>query len=88
LADDHVSHRSRWGNYTTLSNELLQADDLTRQLDLGRAVLFGRLAAPPQLVAKQDGQAIAQPDLTVIVRVVIPVGRSIEIQQTLPKLIK
>lgn len=74
-------------SYTSLSNELLQSDDFSRQLDLGRAVLFGRLAVPSRTVVKAAGQTFT-PDLTVIVRLVLPVGRSTEIQQSLPKLVK
>lgn len=73
--------------YTSLGNELLQSDDFSRQLDLGRAVLFGRLAAPSRTAITAAGQTFT-PDLTVIVRLVLPVGRSTEIQQSLPKLVK
>ncbi len=73
-------------SYTTLSNELLSADDFSRQLDLGRAVLFGRLAAPSRLAAKQSGKTLTADEQTVLVRVVIPVRRSTEIERTLPKI--
>jgi hypothetical protein len=74
-------------SYTSLGNELLQSDDFSRQLDLGRAVLFGRLDAASRTAVKATGQTFT-PDLTVIVRLVLPVGRSTEIQQSLPKLVK
>lgn len=74
--------------YTSLANELLHSDDLSRQLDMGRAVLFGKLAAPSRVETQADGQVIKPTEATVIVRLVLPVGRSTEIQQALPKLVK
>lgn len=73
-------------SYTTLTNDLLQNDDFSRQLELGRAVIFGRLEAPSRLVINRIGQPVTADELTVVVRMVIPVGRSTEIQRTLPKL--
>lgn len=75
-------------SYTTLTNELLHTDDFSRQLELGRAVILGRLQALSRLTVQRDGTAVAAEELTVLVRLVIPVGRSTEIQRTLPKLDK
>ncbi|HET6425790.1 MAG TPA: hypothetical protein VFG20_19020 [Planctomycetaceae bacterium] len=75
-------------SYTSLSNELLQADDLSRQLALGRAVLFGRLEAPSSMTIKAAGETVAPTESTVIVRLILPVGRSTELPTTLPKLVE
>lgn len=76
------------GSYTTLANDLLHTDDLSRQLELGRAVVLGRVVAPSRIAIQRTGQIVTADELTVVVRLVIPVGRSTEIQRTLPKLDK
>lgn len=81
-------HETGAKNYTTLANELLDTDDFSRQLELGRAVILGRLESPSRLAIHRDGIPVTADELTVVVRIVIPVGRSTEIQRTLPKLDK
>lgn len=74
--------------YTTLNNELLNTDDFSRQLELGRAVILGQFNGPSQTAIHRDGTPVIPDEATVVVRIVIPVGRSTEIQRVLPKLDK
>lgn len=79
-------HRQSGGkSYTSLTNDWLQDDDFTRQLDLGRAVIFGRLEAPPAAELTIAGERITPQRADLFVRIVLPVRRSGEIQRTLPK---
>lgn len=80
-------HRQAGGkSYTGLTNDWLIDDDCSRQLELGRAVLFGRLVAPPTSTVRVNGDTPLTPEAShVFVRIVLPVTRSGEIIRTLPK---
>lgn len=80
-------HRQAGGkSYTGLTNDWLIDDDCTRQLELGRAVLFGRLVTSPAADVKIVGGSPLVPETSqVFVRIVVPVSRSGEIVRTLPK---
>ncbi len=73
------------GGYTGLTNHWLHDDDLSRQLELGHAVLFGRLESPAAASLTVNGQPLAAGRSTVVVRLVLPVRKSGEILRTLPK---
>lgn len=79
-------HQAAGGSdYSGLSNHMLANHDLTPQLQLGRAVLFGRLTPPSGTTISRDGQP-AHPDRhDVFVRIVLPVESSGEIVRDLPK---
>lgn len=82
-------HKAAGGTgYTRLQNELLIDDDLTRQLELGRAVLFGRLESPPWITTQINGEQLAADRTDVFVRLVLPVRRSGEVVRELPKFVK
>jgi len=79
-------HRKAGGrDYTGLSNDWLLNDDCSRQLDLGRAVLFGRLDVASRADVEIDGVAVQPQRQDVFVRIVLPVRRSGEVIRTLPK---
>ncbi|GIX04546.1 MAG: hypothetical protein KatS3mg114_0415 [Planctomycetaceae bacterium] len=70
--------------YTTLTNQLIAELDLSRQLEMGRAVLLGRLAAaPPAVYATIPKPAIQRQE--VFVRLVFPVPRSVDVLRELPR---
>jgi hypothetical protein len=71
--------------YTGLANQWLDQDDLSRQLDLGRAVLFGRLEGEPWAAVRVNDAELPADRNDVYVRVVLPVRRSGEIVRELPK---
>ncbi|MDZ4688083.1 MAG: hypothetical protein SH850_23665, partial [Planctomycetaceae bacterium] len=71
--------------YSRLDNELLLDDDLTRQLKLGRAVLFGRLDAASWVETRVNREEVPPDRNDVFVRLVLPVRRSGEIVRELPK---
>jgi hypothetical protein len=73
-------------NYTTLANHLLADHDLSRQLDLGRAVLFGRLAALPATAIETNEHRITADRHDLFVRILLPVERSGDFIPELPKL--
>ena len=60
--------------YTGLTNRLLETEDLSHLLKLGRAVLFGRLKAPVATV-QLDGKQISPDRETTFVRIVLPVKK-------------
>lgn len=63
--------------YTGLTNTLLHDFDLSRELRLGRAVLFGRIdrpAAQPHV----NGEAVEPSHQATFIRIVLPVERSTE----------
>jgi hypothetical protein len=60
--------------YTELTNRLLEKEDLSHLLKLGRAVLFGRLNSPVASI-KLDGQEIAPDRETTFIRIVLPVTK-------------
>uniref|UniRef100_A0A7C2JYL1 DUF4350 domain-containing protein n=1 Tax=Schlesneria paludicola TaxID=360056 RepID=A0A7C2JYL1_9PLAN len=72
-------------NYTTLANHLLADHDLSRQLQLGRAVLFGRLSAPPVAAVERSGEAVAPTRHDLFVRIVLPVRHTGEVLRVLPR---
>jgi hypothetical protein len=72
-------------NYTGLANDGLPGDDLSRELELGRAVLFGRMDAATWLETKINGAALEPDRRDVFVRLVLPVRRSGEFVRELPK---
>lgn len=71
--------------YTHLHNDLLTDADLTRQLQLGRAVLFGRLDAKSWITTTINREELPPDHGEVFVRLVLPVRRSGEIVRELPK---
>jgi hypothetical protein len=73
-------------SYTTLTNHLLATHDLSRQLDLGRAVLFGRLQTAPPAAVERNGQPSPPTRSDVLVRLVLPVERSGDILRELPRM--
>ncbi len=72
--------------YTGLTNTLLADADLTRQLDAGRAIFFGRLNTAPRLGFARNGETVTPDETTVLVRMVLPVRKSGSIPRVLPKL--
>ncbi len=82
-------HRAAGGReYTGLSNDALFDHDLSRQLELGHAVLFGRLVGPPEAAASviESMPRLEQAGRTdVYMRLVIPVKRGDEVVRALPK---
>jgi hypothetical protein len=82
-------HRAAGGReYTGLSNDALFDHDLSRQLEMGHAVLFGRLVGPPEAAASviESMPRLEQAGRTdVYVRLVIPVKRDDEVVRALPK---
>ncbi|HUQ72938.1 MAG TPA: hypothetical protein VM165_25645 [Planctomycetaceae bacterium] len=79
-------HKAAGGTgYSRLDNELLLDSDLTRQLELGRAVLFGRLDAASWVETRVNGEELPPDRSDVFVRLVLPVRRSGEIVRELPK---
>jgi len=77
-------------SYTSLTNRLLDADDLSRQLQLGRVVLFGRFVedSPAPDTLEVDGVPLSPDRADVFVRLVLPVKKTAEIPRFLPKLIE
>jgi hypothetical protein len=71
--------------YSTLTNHLLADRDLSRQLQLGRAVLFGRLSPASGAAVQREGQAVTADRHDTFVRLVLPVRRSGEVVRELPK---
>lgn len=69
--------------YTGLSNLTAEQLDLSEQLRLGRAVLFARIETPLSQVTLDD-QALEQQQQSTYLRVVIPVKKSVNIQNELP----
>jgi hypothetical protein len=79
-------HQAAGGaDYSGLSNHLLTDHDLTRQLQLGRAVLFGRLTPASGAAIERDGQPMTPNRHDVFVRIVFPVKTIGEIPRVLPK---
>lgn len=62
------------GKYTGLTNRLLETEDLSHLLKLGRAVLFGRLNAPVATV-QLDGADTAPSRESTFIRIVLPVKK-------------
>ena len=60
--------------YTGLTNRLLETEDLSRLLKLGRAVLFGRLNSPVADV-QLDGKQISPDREITFIRIVLPVKK-------------
>lgn len=71
--------------YTGLTNTGLEQHDFSRQLDLGRAVLFGRLESTPAAAITVNGTTKPAELSVVYVRLVIPVQSSGEVLRVLPK---
>ncbi|HEY4261406.1 MAG TPA: hypothetical protein VGM98_14660, partial [Schlesneria sp.] len=74
--------------YTGLTNRLLEKEDLSHLLRLGRAVLFGRLNSP--IVSLElNGKEVAPDRETTFVRIVLPVKKvSMDLRPTLERLDK
>jgi hypothetical protein len=70
--------------YTRLTNQLLSRHDLSRLLDLERAVLFGRLRSSPGHAIERNGQQVTPDRRETLVRVVLPVRRTVDIIRELP----
>ncbi len=74
--------------YTGLTNRLLEKEDLSHLLRLGRAVLFGRLNAPVASL-QLSGKEVAPDRETTFVRIVLPVKRvSMDLRPALERLDK
>ncbi|MBS0203165.1 MAG: hypothetical protein JSS49_09725 [Planctomycetes bacterium] len=74
--------------YTGLTNRMLEAEDLSHLLKLGRAVLFGRLNASVATV-KLDGAELTPDRESTFVRLVLPVTKvGSEIKRDLQRLDK
>jgi hypothetical protein len=71
--------------YTGLENDDLRGYDLTQQLQLGRAVLFGKIKLPACRL-NLDGRQIDPEEHVAFVRAVLPVANSKTELQTLPEL--
>ena len=72
--------------YTGLTNQLLEDQDMSRLLKLGRAVLFGRIDQPLTVV-RQD-ETILQPDReSSFVRLILPVTKSGEVLKNLKRVV-
>ena len=61
--------------YTGLTNRLLEDEDLSHLLGLGRAILFGRLDAPVASV-RIDGTAVPAERETTFIRIILPVTKT------------
>lgn len=72
--------------YTGLSNQMLDVEDFSRLMRLGRAVLLGRLSKPVSTI-RQDGQTIEPDRLTTFVRVILPVERPSEMIKDLRRVV-
>lgn len=74
--------------YTGLTNRLLEKEDLSHLLKLGRAILFGRLNSPVASL-QMNGKEINPDRETTFVRIVLPVKKiNTEIRPTLERLDK
>jgi hypothetical protein len=71
--------------YTGLANDMLADEDLSRQLSLGRAVVFGKLSTADDQPVTINGQPISRARHDRYVRLVLPVKRTGEIELELPK---
>lgn len=72
--------------YTGLTNQILNDQDLSHLLKLGRAILFGRLNQPLARI-QQDGETL-QPDReSSFVRVIMPVTKSGELMRELKRVV-
>ena len=60
--------------FTSLTNRLLESEDLSHLLKLGRAVLFGRLNTPISIVTI-DGAKVAPSREETFIRIVLPVRK-------------
>ena len=63
--------------YTGLKNQLLEEEDLSHLLRLGRAILFGRLSEPVATIM-QDGESFEPDRQDRFIRLIMPVTRSAE----------
>lgn len=68
-------HDAGGSEYTTLTNNILDSEDLSHLLKLGRAVLFGRLNSPTAVI-QVDGQATEPDRELTFLRLVLPVKKS------------
>ncbi len=73
-------------NYTQLKNHFLQHLDLSLQLRLGQAVLFGRIQQPVSQLQIKTAKKIETPVLQsdTFVRILLPVKKTIETNTPLP----
>jgi len=71
--------------YTGLTNTGLEQHDFSSQLDMGHAVVFGRLESTPPATVTINGAALPAETSVVYVRLVIPVQSSGEVLRVLPK---
>jgi hypothetical protein len=63
------------GDYTSLTNAVLDAEDLSHLVKLGRAVLFGRLTTPVVTI-QVDGQVVTPDRDLSFVRLILPVKKT------------
>lgn len=71
-------------SYTRLTNQMLSRHDFSRLLDLERAILFGRLRPAQGAAVAQPGVAAERDRHETLVRVVLPVRRTVDIIRELP----
>ena len=77
-------HQATGGSeYTTLSNDSLPELDLSRMLDLNRAVLFGQLSEPVTTF-EIDGAQVPLERRETFVRIILPVTPHLRAGDTLP----
>ena len=73
--------------YTTLKNQILEEEDCSQLLRLGRAILFGKLSQPVATIRQDD--APFEPDRQdSFVRLILPVTRSTEVVKELRRVVK
>jgi len=72
--------------YTGLTNQMLDDEDCSRLLKLGRAVFLGRLEQPVATIS-QDGAAVKTDRRTTFVRLILPVAPPNETIQNLKRLV-
>jgi hypothetical protein len=72
--------------YTGLTNYLLNEEDCSHLLKLGRAILFGRLSQPLASI-QQDQQPLESDRQTSFVRLIIPVVKSDEMIKDLKRVV-
>lgn len=72
--------------YTGLTNQLLDDQDLSHLVKLGRAILFGRINQPVARIS-QDGEDLKPDRESSFVRLVLPVTRSGELMRELKRVV-
>lgn len=72
--------------YTGLTNQLLETEDCSHLIRLGRAILFGRLSQPVSTIERD--QKTTEPDRqAAFVRLILPVARPTEVMKDLRRVV-